>query len=234
MTPSPSAFFPDANLAPAQGPVACGGDLNAAMLVDAYAHGIFPWFNDDHEPVMWWSPDPRAVLTPTRMRVSKSLRKRLRSEVYEVTADSAFAKVLAGCAGPRQGQTDTWITPRMRDAYQALFALGLAHSVEAWHDGRLVGGLYGVSLGRMFFGESMFSHAPDASKVALAWLARQLAAWRFTLIDCQFMTEHLRRLGAVIMRRREFLNLVRGNNEAPTTRGRWRFDAVDWRAQPSA
>ena len=201
-----------------------GGDLSPERLLDAYSHGIFPWFHDDEDPVLWWSPDPRAVLRPERLHVSKSLRKRLKSGRYRVTADVAFAKVVAGCATPRAHQPGTWITPRMASSYKALAKLGFAHSVEAWRDDELVGGLYGVSLGRIFFGESMFSRQPDASKVAFAHLAAQLARWRFTLIDCQIMNDHLRRLGAVFARRQDFLRLVRANNNAPTLRGPWRFD----------
>ena len=215
--------FPNPARAPGDAPLARGGDLSPERLLDAYSHGIFPWFENDRGPVLWWSPDPRAVLPPSRLRISKSLRKRLKSGRYRVTVDLAFAEVVAGCAAPRAKQSSTWITPRMADAYQALAELGFAHSVETWRDDELVGGLYGVSLGRMFFGESMFSRQPDASKVAFAHLARQLARWRFTLIDCQMMTDHLRRLGALFARRQDFLRLVYANNNAPTLRGPWRF-----------
>ena len=216
--------FPNPARAPADGPLARGGDLSPERLLDAYSHGIFPWFNDDEDPVLWWSPDPRAVLPPERLHISKSLRKRLKSGRYRVTADRAFTEVVAGCAAPRAHQPGTWITPRMASSYAALAKLGFAHSVETWRDDELVGGLYGVSLGRMFFGESMFSRQPDASKVAFAHLAAQLARWRFTLIDCQIMNDHLRRLGAMFARRQDFLRLVRANNNAPTLRGPWRFD----------
>ena len=219
--------FPNPARAPGDAPLARGGELSPERLLDAYSHGIFPWFENDHEPVLWWSPDPRAVLLPTHLHVSKSLRKRLRSGRYRVTVDLAFASVVAACAAPRAKQAGTWITPRMAEGYQALAELGFAHSVETWRGDELVGGLYGVSLGRMFFGESMFSRAPDASKVALAHLARQLARWEFTLIDCQMMTDHLRRLGAMLARRRDFLRLVHANNNAPTLRGPWRLDRRD-------
>ena len=201
-----------------------GGDLSPERLLDAYSHGIFPWFHNDEDPVLWWSPDPRAVLRPERLHISKSLRKRLKSGRYRVTVDRAFAKVVAGCAAPRAHQPGTWITPRMASSYEALAKLGFAHSVETWRDDELVGGLYGVSLGRMFFGESMFSRQPDASKVAFAHLAAQLACWGFKLIDCQIMNDHLRRLGAVFARRQDYLRLVYANNNAPTLRGPWRFD----------
>ena len=227
-----SSAFPDPNRAPKDGPLALGGDLSPARLLDAYSHGIFPWFENDELPILWWSPDPRAVLAPAELRVSRSLAKQLRSGRYDVTADRAFADVVAGCAVPRQVGAGTWITQRMRRAYCELHRAGYAHSVEAWRDDALVGGLYGVSLGGMFFGESMFSRAADASKVALAHLARQLAAWNFTLIDCQMPTDHLRSLGAREMPRAKFLHLVAANNDAPTRRGLWAFERPakgDWR-----
>ena len=219
------SLFPDPNQADADGFVAYGADLAPARLLDAYAHGIFPWFNSDSHPVVWWSPDPRAVLPPAQLRISKSLAKRLKSHCYRVTVDTAFAEVIAGCAAPRATGEGTWITRSMEAAYMKLHELGFAHSVEAWRDDALVGGLYGVSLGRLFFGESMFSRRPDASKVALAHLARQADAWRFPLIDCQIMNDHLRSLGAVTMPRAQFLRLVETNNTFETRRGRWTFDA---------
>lgn len=216
--------FPNPAQAPAYGPLASGGAIAPALLLDAYAHGIFPWFNNDRDAVLWWSPDPRAVLPPTALHVSKSLAKRLRGGRYRATADQAFAAVIAGCAAPRQGQAGTWITRRMIDGYTALHRLGYAHSVEVWQGQALVGGLYGVSLGRMFFGESMFSVARDASKVALAHLAAQLAAWGFTAIDCQIMNPHLRSLGARPMPRAHFLRLVAANGRQTTRHGAWTLD----------
>ena len=213
--------FPDPNRASREGLVAYGTELTPTLLIDAYSHGIFPWFDDDTEPVLWWSPDPRAVMAPTDMRVSKSLAKRIRSGIFRVTVDAAFAEVAAACAEPRTDSGGTWITRRMRSAYQQLHDLGLAHSVETWCGNDLVGGLYGVSLGRMFFGESMFSRLSDASKVALAHLARQLEAWEFTLIDCQLPTQHLASLGAREMPRRDFLELVAANRRYPNRQGRW-------------
>ena len=204
--------------------VACGGDLTPALLVDAYSHGIFPWFDDDDQPVLWWSPDPRAAMAPARMRISRSLRKRIRSGVFRITMDAAFPAVTAACAAPRTGSGATWITPRMRASYRQLHDIGLAHSVEAWCGDHLAGGLYGVSLGRMFFGESMFSRVSDASKVALAHLAAQLEAWDFLLIDCQLPTPHLASLGAREVRRRDFLALVAANRRHPHRRGRWILD----------
>ena len=216
--------FPNPNRAPKDGPLALGGDLSPERLLDAYSHGIFPWFENDAQPILWWSPDPRAVLAPTELRISRSLGRQLRAGRYQVTADQAFADVVAGCAAPRRSRDGTWITGRMQCAYGDLHRAGYAHSVEAWRGDELAGGLYGVSLGGMFFGESMFSRAADASKVALAHLARQLAAWDFTLIDCQMPTEHLRSLGAREMSRADFLRLVAANNDAPTRRGNWAFE----------
>ena len=173
----------------------------------------------------WWSPDPRAILVPEDLHISKSLAKRLRSGYYRVTVDTAFAEVIAGCAEPRAKSGGTWITNHMQDAYVELHELGFAHSVEAWRDGELAGGLYGVSLGQLFFGESMFSRRPDASKIALVHLVRQAQAWRFPLIDCQIMNDHMRSLGAVAIPRIQFLRLVAANNRFETRRGRWTFDA---------
>lgn len=225
-----ATLFPDPGQAPADGLVGYGGELTTSLLLDAYAHGIFPWFNDDREPVLWWSPDPRAIMVPDAMHVSRSLAKRLRSGRYRVSADRAFAEVMAGCAAPRAKQTGTWITPRMQDTYGELHEQGFAHSLEVWRDGELVGGIYGISLGRMFFGESMFSVARDASKVALATLTRLLADWQFTLLDCQIMNDHLLSLGAEAMPRRRFLALVAANNGYPTKRGRWKLDTARHRA----
>ena len=220
--------FPDPRRAPADGPFAFGGDLSPERLLDAYAHGIFPWFENDSQPPFWWSPDPRAVVPPAAVHISKSLAKRLRSGYFRIAVDTAFEQVVAGCAGPRPGSGGTWITPSMRSAYRALHRAGYAHSVEAWRGDELAGGLYGVSLGRMFFGESMFSRVADASKAALVHLAAQLQAWDFALIDCQIMNPHLRSLGARPMPRREFLRLVAANRHAPTRRGLWRFDVPDF------
>ncbi len=217
------AAFPDPRYAGREGLVAVGGDLSPERLLSAYGHGIFPWFDDDRGPVLWWSPDPRAVLTPAGMKVSRSLGKRLRRGDYMVTMDTDFRAVVEGCAAPRKGG-GTWITPAMQSAYLQLSELGFAHSVEAWRDGALVGGLYGVSLGRMFFGESMFSRCPDASKVALACLSRQLTSWDFELIDCQIINAHLESLGARPMRRGEFLDRLTRNRRLSTRRDPWRFD----------
>ncbi|HKE87679.1 MAG TPA: leucyl/phenylalanyl-tRNA--protein transferase [Vicinamibacterales bacterium] len=217
--------FPPVDLAlrDPNGLLAAGADLSPARLIDAYGKGIFPWFNEE-DPVLWWSPDPRMVLHVGEVRVSRSLKRAIRSNRFLVTADTAFAAVVAGCAEPRRDQRGTWITGEMAEAYARLFDMGIAHSVETWVAGELAGGLYGVALGRMFFGESMFSRRSDASKVALVFLARQLARWRFQLIDCQMSTGHLASLGACEITRGEFLRLVRQLVREPAVPSPWRLD----------
>jgi leucyl/phenylalanyl-tRNA--protein transferase len=185
------------------GLLCAGADLSPGRLLRAYSQGIFPWFNEG-EPILWWSPHPRMVLFPQELRISKSLAKTLRRGVFEVRLDTAFGRVMEECAGPRRTQQGTWISPAMRQAYGRLFDLGHAHSVEAWRDGSLVGGLYGVALGRVFFGESMFSRETDASKVALSHLVRHIQAAGFAMIDCQMATKHLASLGAREIPRTEF------------------------------
>lgn len=189
------------------GLLAAGADLSPQRLLDAYARGIFPWFNPG-EPILWWSPDPRMVLFPHEFRLARSLRKRLRRIDYEVGIDTAFREVVLACAAPRSGQGGTWITPQMVDAYVRLHTLGHAHSVETWINGELVGGLYGVAIGRVFFGESMFTRVTDASKIAFAHLVAQLTAWGYGLIDCQMSTRHLASLGAREIPRSEFTALL--------------------------
>jgi len=186
------------------GLLAAGGSLTTRRLVDAYRRGIFPWFNEG-DPILWWSPDPRTVLRPSRIHVSHSLRKKLRKESFLLTIDRAFTRVLDGCAAPRPGDSGTWLSLPMRRAYASLHAEGLAHSIEVWMDGELAGGIYGVAIGRMFFGESMFSRRTDASKIAMARLAAQLDRWEFPLIDCQLETLHLLSLGAEQLSRRAFI-----------------------------
>jgi len=201
-----SSLFPplESALGDPNGLLAAGGDLSVARLLDAYRRGIFPWYSGE-QPVLWWSPDPRSVLFVEEMRISRSLRKAVLSGRFDVRIDSAFREVLQCCATiGRPGQAGTWITPAVVKAYCALFARGHAHSVEAWSGDELVGGLYGVSIGRMFFGESMFAHATDASKVALAHLAAMLHRAGFPLIDCQQQTPHLGSLGARSIARAEF------------------------------
>ncbi len=205
------------------GLLAMGGDLTPARLLDAYRHGIFPWFNED-DPILWWSPDPRMVLFPQEFKVSRSLRKTLRAGKYEVRTDTAFERVMQACAAPRQGQHGTWIHPEMIAAYTELHKMGYAHSVEVWIGGELAGGLYGLAIGRMFFGESMFSRRSDASKIALAHLCTQLARWNFGMIDCQMNTRHLASLGAREIPRKEFVARLQelvhyANRESP-----WEFE----------
>lgn len=205
------------------GLLAAGGELSPERLLDAYRRGIFPWFGPN-EPLLWWSPDPRMVLKPEEFRLSRSLARVIRNGGFEVRCDSAFETVMRACAAPRPDQQGTWIVEDMIAAYCALHELGYAHSIETWRDGELVGGLYGVAIGRMFYGESMFSRTRDASKVALAHLARQLARWRFGQIDCQMYTPHLASLGAREIPRSEFvIRLQELVNCAPVPH--WRFDA---------
>ena len=210
-------------LAEPNGLIAAGGELTAARLIDAYRHGIFPWFNPG-QPVLWWSPDPRMVLVPRELKVARSLAKALRNRAYEVRADTDFHTVIAACAQPRTAQDGTWISAEMIAAYGALHELGIAHSVETWIDGDLAGGLYGVALGRMFYGESMFTRAPDASKIALVHLARQLARWGFGMIDCQMHTPHLAALGAREMPRADFMRKLQELVNYPHLPGRWKLD----------
>ncbi|MBU1396215.1 MAG: leucyl/phenylalanyl-tRNA--protein transferase [Gammaproteobacteria bacterium] len=220
-----ATIFPpvETALADPNGLLARGGDLSVAHLLDAYRHGIFPWFNPG-EPILWWSPDPRMVLVPDDIRVSRSLAKRIRNGGFEVRVDTAFAEVMRACAAPREDTFGTWISPEMVAAYSRLFDAGYAHSVETWHDGRLVGGLYGVAIGRMFYGESMFSREPDASKVALVRLAQQLQRWEFGLIDCQMETSHLASMGAHTMPRAAFIARLAELVKLPHHPGPWTFD----------
>ena len=205
------------------GLLAAGADLSLPRLISAYRQGIFPWYSEG-QPVLWWSPDPRMVLEPAEIIVSRSLRKRLRKRDFEVRVDTCFLQVMRACAQPRPGQPGTWITDDMLDAYGRLHAAGYAHSVETWMDGTLSGGLYGVALGGVFFGESMFTHATDASKIALAHLARQLERWNFGMVDCQMATAHLASLGAREIPRKEFMRRLAELVNYPARIGRWRFD----------
>lgn len=189
------------------GLLAAGGDLSPQRLLDAYRRGIFPWYDKD-QPILWWSPSPRAVLFPDQLHVSRSLRKTLRRQTYRVTLDTAFERVIRSCSEPRTYSEGTWITEEMIAAYVRLHELGFAHSVEAWQGEELVGGLYGVALGKIFFGESMFSNATDASKVAFVHLVNQLQAWGFQLIDCQVENPHLVSLGSIVIGRSHFKGLL--------------------------
>jgi len=204
------------------GLLAAGGDLSPQRLLAAYAQGIFPWYSEG-EPILWWSPDPRMVLFPDELRVTRSLRKVLRNRPYEIRFDTAFRRVMEACAAPRPGQSGTWITAEMIEAYTHLHALGFAHSVETWIGGELAGGLYGVALGGVFYGESMFHRVRDASKIALVHLVEQLKRLGFGLIDCQMKTAHLASLGAREIPRAEFVRLLRKLIESPHHPGPWRF-----------
>jgi leucyl/phenylalanyl-tRNA--protein transferase len=210
-------------LAEPNGLLAAGGDLSVPRLVDAYRHGVFPWFSPG-QPILWWSPDPRMVLVPRELKVARSLQKVLRNRQYEVRADTRFHAVMQACAEPRPEQDGTWISDDMLAAYGALHEQGLAHSVETWIDGELAGGLYGVALGRMFYGESMFTRAADASKIALVHLARQLERWQFGMIDCQMHTPHLASLGAREMPRADFMRNLQELVNYPGVPGRWELD----------
>jgi leucyl/phenylalanyl-tRNA--protein transferase len=205
------------------GLLAAGGDLSPERLLDAYGRGIFPWFNDE-DPVLWWSPDPRMVLFPGELHLSRSLRRTIRSQEFTVTFDRAFHDVMEGCAGPRDNQDGTWITTDMMRAYARMAELGYAHSVEAWAGGELAGGLYGVAVGRIFYGESMFSRRSNASKVAVSWLARQLDRWQFELIDCQMSTEHLASLGAREVPRADFLRRLERGTALPPVPVPWAIE----------
>ncbi|HTQ37362.1 MAG TPA: leucyl/phenylalanyl-tRNA--protein transferase [Steroidobacteraceae bacterium] len=204
----PARFPPVAQaLHEPQGLLAASGDLAPARLQEAYRRGIFPWYSPG-EPILWWSPDPREVLFPGEMHVSRSLRRTLRRALFQVTENRAFATVVASCATARGTAGGTWITPEMQAAYCQLHGLGVAHSIEVWSGGELAGGLYGVLSGRVFSGESMFSRRSDASKVALAWLATQAPGRGIALIDCQMPSAHLRSLGSRPLPRRKFLEYL--------------------------
>lgn len=216
--------FPSPDEADEDGLLAVGGDLTPERLLLAYSQGIFPW---PHEglPMLWFSPDPRMVLDVDELRVQRSLRQVINKGRFEVRLDTAFADVVAGCKSvPRAGQAGTWITNGMRRAYERLFDLGFAHSAEAWLDGELVGGLYGVSLGRAFFGESMFAKQPDASKVAFVAMVEQLKRWEFHFVDAQVHTPHLERFGAKLIPRSEYLQRLEKAMQQPAKRGPWTLD----------
>jgi leucyl/phenylalanyl-tRNA---protein transferase len=206
------------------GLLAVGGDLSPERLLVAYRSGIFPWY-DESLPILWHSPDPRCVLPIDRLHVSRSLRRVLARSTYEIRYDSAFERVIRACQKtPRPGQDGTWITEEMVGAYVVLHRMGYAHSIEAWLDGELVGGLYGVSLGRVFFGESMFAWRPNASKVALVRLAHRLARWGFPFIDAQVPTPHTLAMGAEQWPRSRFIEFLRRELSHPTRRGSWAVD----------
>jgi leucyl/phenylalanyl-tRNA---protein transferase len=217
--------FPPVDSSTPEGLLAIGGDLRPERLLEAYRHGIFPWYDAD-QPILWWSPDPRTVLFPDKLHISRSLKRSLRPGLFSVTFDRCFRDVMQQCAGPRPQYPDggTWITAEMLDAYTLLHKQGYAHSVETWQDGNLVGGLYGVALGGAFFAESMFTRVPDASKVALVSLVRQLEVWGFRLMDCQQSSPHVMALGAEEISRREFLDHIAAALTLPDRQGHWQFD----------
>ena len=212
--------FPDPFDAEPDGLLAVGGDLTPHRLVAAYCAGIFPWYHENSPP-LWWAPDPRCILLPHEFHLPRSLARTLKRETLTFSFDRAFPEVIRACAGPRGDYNGTWLLPEMIEAYITLHKLGLAHSVEAWHNGGLTGGLYGISLGAAFFGESMFFREPDASKAAFAWLIANLRAAAFSLIDCQQVTHNLLRFGAKPVPRVEFMELLNRALEAPLRRGSW-------------
>ncbi|MDJ0806561.1 MAG: leucyl/phenylalanyl-tRNA--protein transferase [Gammaproteobacteria bacterium] len=224
----PYSPFPDVALAETEpnGLLALGGDLSPERLINAYRHGIFPWFSEN-EPILWWSPDPRTVLYPTKIRISRSLRKTLRKGIFRVSFDNAFAQVITACSQPRKDAPGTWLVPEMIEAYLQLHALDLAHSVEVWQENRLIGGLYGVAIGGVFYGESMFSRVSDSSKVALVQLCSHLLERGFRLIDCQVYTEHLISLGAEEIPRERFCGHLDDWCTLPVNPGSWSVDRAE-------
>ena len=230
---NPGDPFPPAEtaLSDPNGLLCVGLEVTPELVLVAYERGIFPWYSEG-QPVLWWSPDPRMVLLPHNFRLHRSLRKSLRHCEYEIRVDTSFDAVMRACADPRLEQGGTWISEAIIAAYSALHHAGFAHSVETWMDGELVGGLYGIALGRVFFGESMFVRRTDASKIAFAHLVTQLKRWQFELIDCQQETEHLASLGAAPISRKEFLDALKRlvPEDAFSVRaGAWNFDADLWR-----
>ncbi|MGD8309261.1 MAG: leucyl/phenylalanyl-tRNA--protein transferase [Chromatiales bacterium] len=222
----PQAPFPDPSSAEREpnGLLAIGGDLSVPRLLNAYRAGIFPWYSEG-QPILWWSPDPRTVLYPERLRISRSLRKTLRKGRFQATVDRAFSRVVESCAAPRPGEPGTWITRGMARAYDRLAAAGAAHSVEIWEGGHMVGGLYGVALGRVFFGESMFSRTSDASKAALVHLVDILLEAGYRLVDCQVYSDHLLSLGAEEIPRAEFERCLDRWVDEPAPEDAWRRPA---------
>lgn len=218
----PDAPFPPGSeaLDAPNGLLAWGGDLHPRRLLAAYRGGIFPWYSDG-QPILWWSPAPRCVIFPDAVHLSRRTRRRYHSGRFQLTADCAFDAVVAACAEPRAYESGTWITPAMQAAFQHLHRLGHAHSIEVWQDGNLCGGIYGLGVGAVFFGESMFSRGPDASKIALVALCRLLERWRFGVLDCQVGNPHLFRMGAIEISRNAFQRLLVGLVDAPGEVGSW-------------
>ena len=219
----PDNVFPPAEHSNEEGVLAVGGDLSIDRLKLAYSQGIFPWYSDDL-PIIWHSPDPRMVLLPADLKVNRSLKKAIKKEPYRLSMDTAFSQVIRECSViPRPGQDGTWITNDMIDAYIKLHEAGFAHSVEAWDGPNLVGGLYGVSIGSAFFGESMFSKVDNASKIAFATFVEQLSIWNFKMVDCQVHTDHLEKFGATEWPRSKFLTALKSTNKSHTKTGLWSF-----------
>ncbi len=213
-------FFPPAEYSDPDGILAVGGDLSPERLLEAYTHGIFPWYSSE-TPIIWWSPDPRFVIFPKAVNLSKSMKQVLKRKIFDIKFDTSFREVITECSGKRKHEKGTWITAEMIEAYVVLHKLGYAHSIEAWREGKLVGGLYGVSLGGMFFGESMFSRESNASKAAFIVLADNLSRLNFDLIDSQVHTDHMESLGAFEMDRDIFLSLVAVSVQRETISGNW-------------
>ena len=226
----PDTGFPDPQLAESEpdGLLAVGGDLSRARLLHAYHQGIFPWYAEG-QPLLWWSPDPRTVLYPGDVHVSRSLRRRLRKGGLILRIDQAFEQVTIGCAAPREGQDGTWLLPEMRCAYSELHRAGDAHSIELWQEDELVGGLYGVSLGQAFFGESMFSRVPDASKIVMVYLAELLGRHGFAFLDCQVFNPHLASMGALEISRSRFLDELHAATAQPGDTQTWQHPPLDCR-----
>lgn len=212
--------FPPVSFAQKNGILAIGGDLSPARLIAAYEKGIFPWYSQG-DPIIWWSPDPRFVIFPEKIKISRSMKQEIRKGTFKITADRAFDQVIKACRNPRKHESGTWITDDIVKGYTELHKLGYAHSIEAWKDEKLTGGLYGVSLGRCFFGESMFYTEPNSSKAAFITLAEKLASLNFDIIDCQVYTAHLESLGAVEIPREEFIAILNSSLTQETLKGNW-------------
>lgn len=217
---------------PEAGPVALGGELSTRLLIDAYSKGIFPWFSNDNMPIYWWSPSPRAILYPNSFHVAKSFKKWLRQHQCIITVDRSFSEVIARCAEPRQESTETWITPKIKQAFCRLHEKGYAHSLEVWHEEELIGGIYGVGLGKHFYGESMFSATSNGSKLAMLALCQILDREGFQLLDCQMMTRHLASLGAISLPRSVFLSFIEENRRQQVDLTIWKQSNI-WKCYQS-
>lgn len=222
--------FPPLEQALDDGLLAVGGDLSFQRLLNAYRNGIFPWFNE-HDPILWWAPDPRMVLFTDQIKVSKSLQKTINKKRLSITMDTAFTDVMAACAAPRKNthgeiESGTWIHPDMIEAYSILHQQGIAHSIECWQDDVLVGGLYGIAIGHIFFGESMFSTLRDSSKIALVTLCQQLKDWGFPLIDCQIHSNHLASMGAIEIKRKQFIAYLDEYCPQTMLNTHWQLDSI--------